>query len=114
MRVHVSTFLLSAVLATSGAVQAQDHTLEHLVIEMASSTAEHNAVSRHYSAQAEAARQDVRRHEEMARIYGGGGRTGQPQMRRHCEQLAKKFEEIAVEYDQLAQLHADEARKLAP
>jgi gamma-glutamyltranspeptidase len=112
MRIPISTVLLSGLLVAFGAAQAQDHTLEQLVVEMASSAAEHNAVSKHYTAQAEAARQDLHRHEEMARIYGNAGRTGQPQMRQHCEQLAKKYGEIAAEYDELARLHAEEARKL--
>ena len=113
MRLHLATVLLSALLAASGAAQAQDHTLEQLVVEMASTAAQHNAIAHHYATQAEAARGDASRHQQMARIYGGAGRAGQPQMRRHCEQLATKYEEIAAEYDQLAKLHTDEARKLA-
>jgi hypothetical protein len=108
-----ATFL--STLWSFGAVQAQeDHTLEQLVIEMASTRAEHEAVAHHYSARAEAASADARRHREMARIYGGGGgRAGRPEMRGHCERLATKYEEIAAEYEQLSKLHAEEARKAA-
>lgn len=113
MRTAIAAALLSTLLSLPTANAQQDHTLEHLVIEMASTRAEHNAVARHYTAQAEAARADARRHEEMARIYSGAGRAGQPQMRNHCEQLAKKYEEIAAEYDQLSRLHTEEARKAA-
>jgi hypothetical protein len=108
----VATALL-LIFTVAGPAQAEEHSLEQLVIEMASTAAEHNAVSHHYSAQAETARADARRHEQLARTYAGGGRAAQPQMQRHCEQLAKKFDEIAAEYDELARLHGEEARKSA-
>ena len=104
--------LTSAMLFASGAVFAQNEDeagLEHLVIEMATTSAQHHAVAEHYTAKAAEARQEMRRHERMARAYSGS-KTAQPQrMRNHCEQLVKNYEQIAAEYDELAKLHEQEA-----
>jgi len=105
-RKSITTALLSAMLAAPLAAVAQDHDIEHLVIEMASTPQEHQAVAQHYTMKAAEAREESRRHEGMARVYAGGGRS-QPRGRQHCENLAAKFEEIAVEYDELAKLHQE-------
>jgi hypothetical protein len=111
MKPLIATAFLSTILSF-GVVQAQeDHTLEQLVIEMAQTRAEHEAIAHHYASQAETANADARRHQEMAKTYANAGRAGYPQMRGHCEQLAKKYDEIAAEYEQLAKLHTEEARK---
>lgn len=111
MKNGLAAALISAMLAVSGTVlaQSEDETgLEHLVIEMATTSAQHHAVAKHYTAKAEEARQEMRRHESMARAYGRG-RTAKPQMRNHCLQLATNYEQIAAEYDELAKLHEQEA-----
>ena len=100
--------LVSAMLVAPGAILAQEETLEQLVIEMASTAAEHKAVADYFTARAEEARREVRRHEGMARAYTTS-KTPQPQMRNHCQQLATKYEEIAAEYDELAKLHGEMA-----
>jgi hypothetical protein len=105
------TILLSATLVAPGAILAQedDVGLEHLVIEMASTRAEHEAVARYYAGKAEEARGEMRRHEQMARSYSTS-RSSQPQqMRNHCLKLVEKYGEIAAEYDELAKLHEEEA-----
>jgi hypothetical protein len=106
----ITTALLSAILAAPLVAAAQDHDIEHLVIEMASTPQEHQAVAQHYKMKAAEAREDARRHEGMARVYAGGGRNAQPRGQQHCENLAAKFEEIAVEYDELAKLHQDQGK----
>jgi hypothetical protein len=106
-RKSITTALLSAMLAAPLVAVAQDHDIEHLVIEMASTPEEHQAVAQHYTMKAAEAREEARRHEGMARVYAGGGRSAQPRGRKHCENLTAKFEEIAVEYDELAKLHQE-------
>jgi hypothetical protein len=107
-RKSITTALLSAMLAAPLVAVAQDHDIEHLVIEMASTPEEHQAVGQHYTMKAAEAREEARRHEGMARVYaGGGGRSARPGGRQHCENLAAKFDEIAVEYDALAKLHQE-------
>lgn len=103
----ITTALLSAMLAAPLVAVAQDHDIEHLVIEMASTPQEHQAVAHHYTMKAAEAREEASRHEGMARVYAGGGRNAQPRGRQHCENLAVKFEEIAGEYDELAKLHQE-------
>jgi hypothetical protein len=94
-------------------VSAQDDSLEQLVIEMAHTRAEHTAVARHYMAKAEEARSEMRRHEKMANAYGSSKTTQPQRMRNHCLDLAKKYGEIAADYDDLAKLHQEEAQKAA-
>ena len=106
-RKSITTALLSAMLAAPLVVVAQDHDIEHLVIEMASTPEEHQAVGQHYTMKAAEAREEARRHEGMARVYSGGGRSASRSGAQHCENLAAKFQEIAVEYDALAKLHQD-------
>jgi hypothetical protein len=103
----ITAALLSAFLAAPLTGFAQDHDIEQLVVEMASTPAEHQAVAHHYTVKAAEAREEARRHEGMARVYAGS-RNAQPQRaRQHCENLAKKFEEVAAEYDELAKFHQE-------
>jgi hypothetical protein len=106
----IATTLLSALLLSApGLSLAQGHDIEHLVIEMASTPEEHRGVARHYTMKAEEAREEARRHEGMARVYAGQ-RNSQPGGRQHCENLAKKYEEIATEYVELAKFHEEQSR----
>lgn len=105
----MATALLSTLLAAPTLSLAQEHDIEHLVIEMASTPAEHRSVAQHYTMKAAEAREDAVRHEGMARIYGAQQRA-QPQARQHCENLAKKYQEIATEYDALAKFHEEQGR----
>lgn len=108
-----STFaltLLASFLAAPAVSQAQPHDIEHLVIEMANTAEEHQAVAGHYRMKAQEARDEARRHEQMGRLYATR-RSATPQRgRQHCESLAENFEEIAADYDELAKLH-DELSK---
>jgi predicted secreted protein len=109
----IATALLSALLAGPTLSLAQEHDIEHLVIEMASTPQEHRAVAQHYTMKAEEAREQARRHEGMARIYAGQ-RSAQPQRgRQHCENLAKNYQAIATEYEELAKLHQEQSRNPA-
>jgi hypothetical protein len=104
----ITAAFLVVLLGAPTLAPAQEHDIEHLVIEMADTPQEHLAVAQHYTMKAAEARDEVRRHEGMARLYGGGGRSAQPQRgRQHCENLAKNFEAIAVEYEELAKLHQE-------
>jgi hypothetical protein len=90
-------------------VCAQQHDSEQLIIEMASTPAEHQAVARHYRMKADEARQEARRHEAMGRIYATG-RNARPGGRQHCENIAAKLEEVAAEYEELADLHDEQSK----
>jgi hypothetical protein len=103
----IALTLLAAFIAAPSISQAQQHDIEHLVIEMANTAQEHQAVAQHYRMKAQEARDEAERHEEMGRVYASR-RSSTPQRgRQHCENLAKQFESIAGEYDELAKLHDD-------
>ena len=93
----LSAVFVAALFVAPLAATAQDQTLEHLVIEMASTPAQHAAIARHYLTEAEEARQQTKRHEQMASAYNNKGRTGAP-MGGHCQRLAQKYTVIAQEY----------------
>ena len=106
----IAMTLLAAFFAAPSISQAQQHDIEHLVVEMANTAQEHQAVAEHYRLKAQEARDEVRRHEQMGRLYASR-RSSTPQRgRQHCESLAENFEEIAADYEELAKLH-DELSK---
>ena len=95
------------------AAQESGGSLEELVVQMAHTKAEHEALAKYYDKEAADARAAAKRHDAMSRAYVGGVRIGggnQP-FATHCKRIAAKQEEIAAEYDGLAKMHADEAKK---
>lgn len=107
----VSAFLAGVLLVSPLSVSAQDDSLEHIVIEMASTPAEHAAIARYYLSKAEEARRETSRHEQMARAYDRGKISQRVPMRGHCLRLAESFRAVAEEYGQLAQLHDAESKR---
>jgi len=107
--------LLFGVLALSPGVSLADEgnqSLEQLVVEMATTPEEHAALARYYHAKAEEARAEMRSHEGMGRSYGGGKIIQKQQMKRHCQNISEKYSVIAKDYDALAKLHEEEAKKV--
>jgi hypothetical protein len=111
-RFVVALLLGALALAPSFAgAQEEGGGLEELVVEMAHTKAEHQALAKYYTENAAGARKLASRHQSMARAYlGGKGMNKQP-MTSHCKRIAEQQEAIAKEYDALAKLHADEAKK---
>jgi hypothetical protein len=106
----IAMTLLAALLAASATAQAQQHDIEHLVIEMANTAQEHQAVAGHFRMKAQEARTEAQRHEQMGRMYAARRSATPQQGRQHCENIAKQFQAMANEYDELAKLH-DELSK---
>ena len=69
----------------------------------ASTPSEHAEAAEHYKTLAEAARQNVRSHHEQRMSYE---RNSLRNLSEHCKTIAKKFEELAEEYDAMAAEHA--------
>ena len=107
----MSAFFAAALFVAPLSIRAQDEGVEHLVIEMASTPAQHAALARHYLSEAEGARRETRRHEQMARAYDQGKTAVGMPARGHCRRLAEQFTEIAQEYEELAKLHEAESKK---
>ena len=106
----IAMTLLSAFLAAPALAQAQQHDIEHLVIEMANTPQEHQAVAQHYRMKAQEARDESARHQAMGQVYATRRSSTPQQGRQHCDNLAKQFQAIAGEYEGLAKLH-DELSK---
>ena len=106
----IALTLVTAFLAAPSLSNAQQHDIEHLVVEMADTAQEHQAVAHHYRMKAQEARDEATRHAEMGRVYATRRSSTPQQGRQHCDNLAKQFQAIAVEYEGLAKLH-DELSK---
>ena len=107
------TLLVLALAVSPGIVSAQEHghSLEQLVVEMAETPEQHEALARHFRARADEARSEMQRHERMARSYGGGKISQRQQMRRHCQGISERYAAIAEDLEALAKLHDEEAKK---
>ncbi len=100
MRRLVQTLIISAALLGATTAFAQGHGLEAVLIESASTPAQHAALAAHYQAQAADARAQAENHLRMAKRYGTAknGANQKP----HCEKLAADYEDMAKNYDALA------------
>ena len=83
--------------------------IEEIVTELASTPAHHAALAAHYSAKAKEARSEAVRHELMRRGYRGGKQRSGP-AGSHCKRIADNYRAMAAEYDELAALHAEQAK----
>ena len=65
------------------------------------------------SAEARDARALASRHQAMHRAYVGSKSANKQAFEDHCDRLSKQQEALAKEYDALAELHEQEAKKAA-
>lgn len=77
--------------------------LEHLMIENADTPAEHQALARYYRMKAADARSLSQEHREMGKRYSGGNMASKREMKKHCDRIADLSEEIAAQYEALAE-----------
>ena len=83
-------------------------------IESALHRSDHEGLIAFYRAEAAAARDKMKWHRRLAASYGDLSRGGaSPLMAAHCDSIAWMYEEIAVEYDGMAQFHQLLAREPA-
>ena len=87
-----------------------DHGLEQVLIESASTPAQHKALANHFRAKAADARQEAERHRSMAKTYAGTKAPMAGSQKEHCEKLAETYDAQAKQYDELAALHDAEAK----
>jgi hypothetical protein len=88
-----------------------EHGLEQLLIESASTPAQHHALAQHFSAKAAAARREAERHRSIAKTYGGTKLVVAEAQRKHCNDLAASYDTQATLYDAMATAHEAEAKK---
>jgi hypothetical protein len=98
---------LSLYLSPAMAAADEDHAIEHLVIETASTPAQHTALAKHFRAKADEARAEASSHERMGRSYGlGPGKgTEKAAMQGHCKKISDQYNAMATEYEGLAKGH---------
>ncbi len=82
-------------------------TLEELVVEMAETPQKHATIARYCRAKAEEARAEAARHDRMGKSYHSGKMPQRHRMKQQCQKISKRC--MAMEYDDLAELHAGEA-----
>lgn len=103
-------FALAFALSSSAAFAAGDHDLEEVLIQTASTPAQHQALAAHFHAKAAAARKEAERHREMAKAYGGTKLAVAEAQRKHCTDLAQSLDAQAKLYDELAAGHEAAAK----
>ena len=87
-----------------------DTELEQVLAGSADSTAEHEALARHYRARAANARERAEAHRWMATHYGGSLEPAiAAKQQQHCAGLARAYDGQARVFDQLAQAHEEAA-----
>jgi hypothetical protein len=101
-RVTQVVIVSAALLAGGSAVFAQAGSPDdvEVLIESASTPAEHQALAAHFRSQAQEARLQAEKHRNMAKRYGTtkGGVSRKP----HCNTIAANYDEIATQSDALA------------
>ena len=83
-------------------------------LKSAKTAADHEAIAKHYEAQAAEAKKNAELHREMASTYTSGGTsigkgttTNFPQ---HCQNLVKAYDDEASHYTAMAQAHREIAK----
>jgi len=114
MRNRIAGALLIGALALSpGFASAEESgaSVEQLLVDMADTPADHAALAKYYRGKAADARATAGTHQSMGRSYGGGKAAQRQQMESHCKKISEENTAMAAEYEALAKLHDEEAKK---
>ena len=114
MRNRIAGALLIGALALSpgfALAEETDASIEQLIVNSAHSPADHTALAKYYRGKATEARAVASTHESMARSYSGGKIVQHEQMAGHCKKIAKENTAMAAQYEALAKLHEEDAKK---
>ena len=100
------TLALAAGCATVSAPWSRESAIADMV-STASSAKDHEALAARYEKEASAARVDAARHLTMAESYRkmGGATVAKWHLDRHCVSIAKRYHQLAEEYEALAKGH---------
>ena len=100
-----------AVAPLAGIAGADDHGLEQILAETASTPAQHQALAKYYRAKAADAKAEAESHRTMAKNYSAGVSMPLAKQRaEHCGKLAKLADDQAAEYEKLAASHESQAK----
>lgn len=112
-RRFVVALLLGALMLAPGFAGAQEEesSLEQLVVEIANTKAEHQALAKYYTEKSAEARKLASRHKSMGHAYLGGKGMNKQAFVNHCKRISEQQEAIAKEYAAMAKMHEEEAKK---
>ena len=96
--------LVSGPLAARAADAAAD--LEQVLVESATTPAQHAALARYYGDKSAAAAKEAERHRAMGKSYSGAKMVEVARMKEHCEKLSALYDDQAKQFDMLAKEHA--------
>ncbi len=91
--------------------RADDQAIVEVLIQSASTPAQHQALADYYKAKAAEAKKEAENHRAMAKTYGGQKASISAAQMEHCNKLASLMDSEAAEYEQLASAHAAAAKK---
>lgn len=114
MRNRIAAILLAGALAASPGLASADEqgaSIEQLLVDMAKTPADHAALARYYRGKAAEERAEAERHQQMSKSYGGGKMAQRQQMEGHCMKISEQNAATAAEYEALAKLHEEAAKK---
>ena len=121
MTTRIAALLLlgGVALAPGFAAADEPESLEQVVVEMADTPLEHAALASHYRAKAADAKAEAREHDRMARTYkppqeikmNWGTIQQRQKMADHCKRISQQSEANAQDFEALAKLHDEEAKK---
>lgn len=105
--------LIGALALSPGFASAEESSasVEQLLVDMADTPADHAALAKYYRARAADARAAASTHQSMGKSYSGGKVAQRQQMEGHCKKLSEENTAMAAEYEALAKLHDEEAKK---
>jgi hypothetical protein len=110
-RIVVALLLGALALSPAWAGAQEPGSPGEVAAETADTKAEHEALAKEYSEKAAEARKLASRHHAMGRSYMGGRASNKEAFSNHCKRVSAKNEELAKEYEALAKMHEEEARK---
>jgi hypothetical protein len=94
-----------AVAPIAGIAWADDSALEQLLVESATTPAQHQALAKYYRSKAADAKAEAETHRSMMKSYSGVRLSAAKAQSEHCNKLASLSDAQAAEYEKLAASH---------
>ena len=94
----------------AGIARADDSALEQILVETATTPAQHKALAKYYRSKAADAKAQADYHRSMMKSYSGGKLADTKRQAEHCNKLASLSDDQAAEYEKLAASHDEQAK----
>jgi hypothetical protein len=103
--------MIIAVAPIASFAQSGDASLVEVLIESASTPAQHQALANYYRSKEAAAKKEAELHRAMGKTYSGEKAIISAAQMEHCSKLASLDDSMAAEYEQMAAAHETAAKK---